>query len=112
MRIARRTNGGSASSSRKLGYYCSDLNILAETFESPKLFWAVFAKSCLLRMVGWQTTTPQIAELYSAAVDSGFSTRPLATSVRSHLRWCFQAQPPVTNPLIIAGKVPRSQMAA
>jgi hypothetical protein len=112
MRIAGRTNGGGASNARKLGYYCSDLNILAETSESPKFFWAVFTKSCSLRMVWWQTTTSQIAEFYSAAVDSGFSTRPLAMSARSHLRWCFQAQPPLTKPLIIAGKVPRSQIAA
>jgi CheY-like chemotaxis protein len=37
---------------------------------------------------------------------------PLAASSRSHLRWCFQAQPPVTMPLVIALTVPFTQMAA
>ena len=36
----------------------------------------------------------------------------LATSSRNHLRWCFHAQPPVTEPRVIARTVPLTQIAA
>jgi hypothetical protein len=36
----------------------------------------------------------------------------LPTSWRNHLRWCFQAQPPVTEPRVMARKVPFTQIAA
>ena len=36
----------------------------------------------------------------------------LATSSRSHLRWCFHAQPPVIEPRVIARTVPLTQIAA
>ncbi len=36
----------------------------------------------------------------------------LPTSWRNHLRWCFQAQPPLTEPRVMARKVPFTQIAA
>ena len=36
----------------------------------------------------------------------------LPTSWRNHLRWCFQAQPPLTEPRVMARSVPLTQMAA
>jgi hypothetical protein len=36
----------------------------------------------------------------------------MATSSRSHLRWCFHTQPPVTEPWVIARTVPLTQIAA
>ena len=36
----------------------------------------------------------------------------LPTSWRNHLRWCFQAQPPLTEPRVMALIVPFTQMAA
>ena len=36
----------------------------------------------------------------------------LPTSCRNHLRWCFQAQPPVTEPRVMARRVPLTQIAA
>jgi hypothetical protein len=48
---------------------------------------------------------------HSAGVAVLLSPLPV-TSSRSHLRWCRQAQPPVTEPRIMARMVPRTQMAA
>ena len=36
----------------------------------------------------------------------------LPTSWRNHLRWCFQLQPRVTEPRVMARKVPLTQIAA
>ena len=36
----------------------------------------------------------------------------LPTSCRNHLRWCFQLQPRVTDPRVMARNVPLTQMAA
>ena len=42
----------------------------------------------------------------------GAAAQGLPTSWRNHLRWCFQAQPPVTEPRVMARSVPLTQMAA
>lgn len=50
---------------------------------------------------------PQLVSGYSAG-----SIRPRPASSLSHLRWCLHAQPPVTEPFVIARNVPRVQKAA
>ena len=50
------------------------------------------------------------AEACGGVVRTG--TQGLPTSWRNHLRWCFQAQPPLTVPLVMALSVPLTQMAA
>ena len=52
--------------------------------------------------------------MYSAGcrTASAARSRPCPTSLRSHLRWCRQAQPPVTVPRVMALIVPRTQIAA
>jgi len=42
----------------------------------------------------------------------GTGAQGLPTSWRNHLRWCFQAQPPLTEPRVMARKVPFTQIAA
>ena len=53
---------------------------------------------------------------YVFAEAAGRSARAAAqglpTSWRNHLRWCFQAQPPLTEPRVMALSVPLIQMAA
>ena len=42
----------------------------------------------------------------------GRDAQGLPTSWRNHLRWCFQLQPRVTEPRVMARKVPLTQMTA
>ncbi len=42
----------------------------------------------------------------------GTGVQGLPTSWRNHLRWCFQAQPPLTEPRVMARSVPLTQIAA
>src|SRR6185295_9892489 len=66
-----------------------------------------------------QIGQPDEGGLCDVADIDGFDDRPfqrhllpLAASSRSHLRWCFQAQPPVTVPRVMARTVPFTQIAA
>ncbi len=42
----------------------------------------------------------------------GTGAQGLPTSWRNHLRWCFQAHPPLTEPRVMPRKVPLTQIAA
>jgi len=42
----------------------------------------------------------------------GLVAQGLPTSCRNHLRWCFQLQPRVTDPRVMARSVPLTQMTA
>ena len=69
-------------------------------------------KSCARHKTRAEKSSRQ-RPLYSAGLDPDdpVPLPDLATSSRSHLRWCRQAQPPVTRPRVMAGMVPRTQMA-
>ena len=66
----------------------------------------------------WQTDRIALGDLAQRGLAEagngivGIATQGFSTSWRNHLRWCFQLQPRVTEPRVMARSVPLTQIAA